>query len=513
MFDFKKLLLKKVTLNKIKFSGFKAGMTTTLDESMLSPKYAKKLFNYTVKDGALKKGMGFSTVMLPDSEDVLNSEENPLPNTPNNLAIKNLWQFRRYLISMKHVHSNVIFQLEDGSLHFFLSVTIMPHIWSLNLNAPNEFTGNIVGVNYHLNGDDKLILFIPEQSRIIVIGTGDVGDVIEDAPNLVDIELHHERLFAIKEGDRRTLMFSANLDPTNWNVTLEEAGFIDFRDERGEILKLVSFNDYLYVFREFGVSRVSAYGSQEEFSVTHLYSSSSRIYADSVVASGDRILFFTNEGLFSFDGFSGNRIRLGIENLLKNEPNHFSKATFFEDKYYLALRMNFEDDLVIGCEAEEDFVNNALIEYDILTGDINILRGVDILNLLPLKEKVLSKLLAIFRGENSNKFGQLDYSGKFFDDELEGMWTSPKTDFGYPGKLKIIKEVFIKTEGDCQIVIESEKEKKTYKVKGKKTYQRVKTNVLGQEIEISFVSKNQDNVLITSPEVTFGVIGWWKKNF
>lgn len=513
MFDFKKLLLKKVSLNKLKFSGFRSGMTTVVDESMLAPKFAKKVFNYTTKDGALKSGLGFSNLTLPDTEDVFEAVENPLPTTPNGLAVKNLWQFRRYLISLKHVHSNVVFQLEDGSLYYFLSVTMIPHLWALGLNVPNEFTGNMVGVNYHLNGDDKLILFVPEESKIVVIGTGNVGTIISDAPNLVDIELHHERLFAIKEGDRRTLMFSANLDPTNWNLTLEEAGFIDFRDERGEIIKLVSFNDYLYVFREFGVSRVSAYGSQEEFSVTHLYSSSSKIYPESVVACGDRILFFTSEGLFVFDGFSGNKINLGIENLLKNEPNHNSRAVFFEDKYYLALRINFEDGFAVGCELEEGFVNNTLIEFNIQTGEVNILRGVDILNLLPLKEKVLSKLVAIFRGQHSNKFGQLDFSGKVFGQELESIWQSPKTDFGHPGKQKIVKEVFIKTQSDCEIVVASEKEKKVYKVKGKGAYQRVKTNVTGQEIEVSFVSKGQDNVLITPPEITFGVIGWLNKKF
>lgn len=508
MFDFKKLLLKKVTLNKFKFSAFKAGMITTVDESMLSPKYAKKLFNYTVKDGSLKNGLGFSRLTLPYDENVMGSEELPTPDTSGNLAIKNLWQFRRYLNNVEKLLSNIVFQLEDGSLYFLLATAPLHHMWPITLNHPNEFTGNIVGVNYHLNGYDRLILFIPEQSRIMLIDTGDMGHLIEDAPNLVDIELHHERLFAIKEGDRKTLMFSANLDPTNWNVTLEEAGFIDFRDERGQILKLVSFNDYLYVFREFGVSRVSAYGSQEEFSVTHLYSSSSRIYANSVVACGDRILFFTNEGLFAFDGFSGNKINLGIENMLKNEPNHHCQAVFFEEKYYLALRMNFEDEFVVGCEKDEGYINNVLIEYDIQNGDLNILRGVDVLNLLPLKEKTISKLIAIFRGENSNKFGQLDYSGKNFDEDLESVWTSPKTDFGHPGKLKVVKEVFIKTAGDCKIILESEKEKKIYKVKGKDTYQRIKTNVLGQEIQISFVSKSADNVLITSPEITFGVVGW-----
>lgn len=501
------LLLKKVRNQTITFSAFKAGMNTLLDESMLPTKYAKTTFNYTVKDGTLKNGMGFSTLMLPRSFDPLYEEQRAAIPLPSDLSIINLWQNRTYSHNLERLTSHIIIHVDNGELFNLPVVAPTQHTSKIDFIEQILFTGSITGVNYQLNGDDCFLLFVPSQKRILVISNAMIAEIIEDMPELFDIELHHERLFAIPNGDKRTLMFSANLDPTNWNPELDEGGFINLLDERGIVLKLVSFNDYLYVFREFGVSRVSAYGSQEDFSVTHLFSSSSQIYKDSVVACGDRILFFTSDGLFVFDGFSGNKISIGIENLLTNQPNHNCKGAFFENKYYLALRINFDDGVQVHCEKQEDYVNNALLEYNIQTGEVNIMRGVDISELLPVKEKQVSRLVASFRGENAYRLGQLDSSGLFFENQLEAVWSSPKTNFGYAGKTKILKEVVIQTSAPCRIVVESDVETKTYEVKGKNKVQRIKTYVIGESMQISFVSKSPESIEIKPPQITIGVVG------
>lgn len=45
----------------------------------------------------------------------------------------------------------------------------------------------------------------------------------------------------------------------------DEAGFINFSDECGDVIKVVSFSNYLYVFREYGIFRLTAYGDQNDF--------------------------------------------------------------------------------------------------------------------------------------------------------------------------------------------------------------------------------------------------------
>ena len=104
-------------------------------------------------------------------------------------------------------------------------------------------------------------------------GVSDPYEVL-DAPKISSMALHYERLFATVDGEKNSVWFSDDLDPTNWSMSLDEAGFIELIDERGALLKVVSFLDYIYIFREYGISRLTAYGDQTSFSVSNLFVSS-----------------------------------------------------------------------------------------------------------------------------------------------------------------------------------------------------------------------------------------------
>ena len=57
------------------------------------------------------------------------------------------------------------------------------------------------------------------------------------------------------------------------------------------------------------------------------------------------------------------------------------------DNYYLSLRLDFNDENKILCE-NEGFVNNALIIVNTLDLTCEIVRGVDIKSLLPIKTDI-----------------------------------------------------------------------------------------------------------------------------
>lgn len=513
MFLSKKLLLKKVKDYKIDFTAFSSGMNTEIDENLLPIKYAKKFYNFAIKNGSLKTGLGFNFLSLPVSYNTYEKNERLLPTSPNNSAIKGLWHYKYFSHSMGSSRHKIVFYTDEKLLYFTFTISSLSEFWTMFPPfEPEYFEGKIDAINYHLNGLDSLIMVVPQEQKIIVFDSNDDINVIDNAPNLITIGLHYERLFAVLEGDRKTLMFSANLDPTNWNVDEDEGGFIDMRDERGRINKIVSFNDYVYVFRDYGVSRVSAYGDQNDFSVTQLFVSSSKIFGNSVVSCGDRIMFLSRDGLHVFDGYSTVKLKLNIEILLQNENNDNCNAVFFRNKYYLACRMDFDDGLQLGCEGySEGYQNNTLIEYDIKSGDLNILRGVDILNMISIEESNVSKLAACFNGEFKSYFGQLDESGTLFGNPLKCCWQSPYSNFGHPNKIKIVKEISIKTNSDCCIVVKSDKEEKEYLVKGSPVTQRIKTHVLGELIQISFLSEGSEETLISAPQIVIGVVQWQKK--
>lgn len=505
MFYSKKLLLKKLKTYRLSYTSFSSGMNSEVDENLLPLKQGRLVYNYTVKNGALKNGLGFSPASFPKGYDDL--VERTILSLPEDISITALWHFKYFDTNDFKIKHKIVFSTSTQKIYFFQTISSGSAIFDMFSLDDKTFEGEMLGINYHLNGDDCLIIIIPKEKKIVVFHSDDSAEIIENAPELVSICLHYERLFAILEGDRKTLMFSANLDPTNWEVDSESGGFIEMHDERGSINKIVSFNDYVYVFRDYGVSRVSAYGDQSEFSVSQLFISSSKIYGNSVTSCGDRILFLARDGLHAFDGYSTSKINLNIESMLLNINNEKCASVFYNGKYYLACKLDFGDEEKIGCEDYEGgYVNNALIELDLNSGDINIMRGVDILSMIAVEEEQFSKLIACFNGKYHNRLGQLNHNGKVFGEVLKKEWVSPYSNLGYPNQLKIVKEILIKTKGECLVKIKSDIEEKEYKISGKNTTQRVLTNVRGELIQISFVSNDSFDVEISSPEIIVGVV-------
>ena len=69
------------------------------------------------------------------------------------------------------------------------------------------------------------------------------------------MDIHYERLFVTTTNEKSKVLFSDDLDPTLWSIDLSEAGFIEMVDERGALNRVISFNDYLYIFRDYLAAR------------------------------------------------------------------------------------------------------------------------------------------------------------------------------------------------------------------------------------------------------------------
>ena len=138
----------------------------------------------------------------------------------------------------------------------------------------------------------------------------------ENAPQILSACVHYERLFVTVAGERNAVWFSDDLDVTNWDVSLEGAGFIEMADDGGAILKAISFAGRVYLFRRYSIARLTAYADQTEFDLVTLYASSGRILEDTVCVCGDRVMFAAQNGLFVFDGVSTARVLERLDGLL-----------------------------------------------------------------------------------------------------------------------------------------------------------------------------------------------------
>jgi hypothetical protein len=495
----KGLLLKNNRTYKLSLSTFKYGINTETDENSLPFRYAKLTYNYNFKRGALQTGIGFELLTLPRTIGGVREMSFFTPIT----QVKQLWLFP-YFYNLLNVKAHMLVMSVDNHMYYTELVTMDPYYIRI---APSNlvFTSESNALYYNINGED-VMLFTSATDGMFVFHPTIPSALEAEAPKIVSMCRHYERVFAIEDGKRNKLVFSANLDPTNWNFDLDEAGYIELIDDRGGLERVVSFNDYVYIFKEYGISRLSAYGDQSEFSLSSLFVSSGKIYGNSVCLCGDRIMFLSRDGIYSFNGYSATKISLNIESLFE-EDNEKCCSAYHNGKYYLGCRLHYNDGENIGCESYADgYINNTLIELDLKSGDINIVRGVDLKSLCSIEYGAISKLLASFNNEHKAKVGQMTNDGKLFGTALKKVWVSPNTNLGYPDKIKKVRALSLISKYDCKVKIKTDKEEKSFDIKGSDTTSTIHPNVVGEMVQFSFESESAD-AYIAVPEITIGVGG------
>lgn len=498
-----KLLLKNKSTYKLTLSTFKYGINTETDENSLPYKYAKVTYNYIFKRGALQTGIGFDELYLPETTDE-NPEMRKMFVEGTFTQLNKLWLFPFYNTTY-NVRDNMLVLSHDNKVKFANIISIDPGFFNIDITNQLAFTSEPNAVYYNINGNDVMLITSATDGMYVFHPTS-IATLDSNAPKIISICRHYERVFAIEEGKRNKLLFSANLDPTNWTGE-NEAGYIEIIDDRGCLEKVVSFNDYVYIFKQYGISRLSAYGDQTEFNLSSVFVTSGKIYGNSVCVCGDRIMFLSRDGIYSFNGYSATKLSLNIESLFA-ENNDNCCCAYHNGKYYLGCRLKYDDGEVIGCEGYTGgYVNNSLIELDLKTGDISLTRGVDLKSLCSIEYETVNKLAVLFNNEHKKKLGEMNHSGKVFGTALKKVWASSYSNLGFPDKIKKIEKVTLLTKEDCVVKIKTDVEEKSFEVKGKDVTSVFYPNLKGEmfQFKIETIGSLAD---ISAPEITFGISRW-----
>lgn len=188
--------------------------------------------------------------------------------------------------------------------------------------------------NMMFNDGTRLVLYSPSRLTIrlpkiflevSVTGMCDAaGAVLADGARIVYL-LGEKYLFYLR--DRDLIRFSTTTGGTglayhgervfycsgmrvNWSKAYPErgfamtdsqaAGYFDHVDETfGNILKLVSMGDYIYLFHEHGISRMYVTADALDFRVEKFYTGYTNLHERSIGNCGDKLYFFADGTLFS----------------------------------------------------------------------------------------------------------------------------------------------------------------------------------------------------------------------
>lgn len=492
---YKNLLSTKKTKNKeFVFDCFSLNPRVDEENDTIPEGEAKLIYNFISENKSLKTGYGLKDLQMPISTSDVYYEE-PISLRGND--VKTMWKMKWYDKGTNQ-DKYYLFYFNNENMICYDNLFTKRNI---TLIIPNEFKTTPYVCFYRNNGVDSLLLSSQDVGLMII--TGDKAETNKTAPQIISCCSHYGKLFAITAEARGRLVYIENTNIMSWDDSKTKK--LDFSDERGDLNKIISFEDNLYLFRDYGITRISEYGSGEEFAINHMYLSNHYIYPNSIVQYQDKIFFFDNDGIKIFDGNSVKNIDIKYLKLSKNCDNRNCYGICFENKYFLACRLNFSDNQKLGCEnSVNGYLNNAVIVYNISSGHIDIMRGVDIRQMLVLSNPYKTKLIASFNNDYKNKIGEFTLDGCIFENKNQNLFYTGYLDFSLPGVKKKIKYLLIRSKFNCKIEIKNEKINKIINLRGKESLQKLRVNLTGTQFEIKITNseaKSNISSLILGVEI------------
>ena len=374
--------------------------------------HATTCYNYHPTN-SLNNSKGVACAMFPKSE--TNKSEKELYISQAGITkINGIAYFKQYQATGNFTTYRLLVYGEDKKVYINQMIDNSYELfWLYNL----EFNTAPIILTYKKDDTDACILASDDQMK--VWETGYSPYTINDVPIITSMCMNDNVLFCTIKNPAFKVWYATDLDIKNIGNISNFSGFISLEDELGDARKIVTFNEDVYVFRDYGITKINYL--KKEISTAQVYVSNTLIYPNTVSVCGNNILFMTKGGLHSFNGVKVTKTNI---ELLHDFPieNAGAVASSLGEKYYLALNLNFKDGKQILCE--NDCVNNVLLIIDTLDFSYQIIRGVDIKSLLPVKTPVFEKMLVIFNSGPVNKIGEVTSSSKLMDDNLPKFWQS-----------------------------------------------------------------------------------------
>ncbi len=445
---------------------FSGGVESGVNERILPLAYAAESFNFSVKSGALCDGGGIKRANF--SGKTLNF---------NNIAAKarRLYYLKTYDEQSSDYKNRILIYFDDG----YVYQAIVGEDDSFKKIEDLYFESAPIAVRYTYNGKNVIIFSSGSAMKIF---DGDITENVSDAPAVTSMCMHGERLFVTEDGEKTTLWYSDDFDPANWDISLSEAGFIDLRDERGSLLKAVELGGYVYVFRNYGITRVTAYGDQTEFATDGICASSGKIYQGSITLCGDKIVYLAEDGFYCFSGGAPYRILTKLDGFLRGANNSSAKGVYFNGELFVSLNLNLKN----GAES-------CVLRYNFSEKSATFLCGFNVIDFEQLNGENEYKLL--FLCENMNEVGELSEYSEFFGADIIKKWQSGFSDLGKPETEKTLRGISLYSDKPAKLIITSERATATVNFCGSDCDEYVKIALKGKAFEFCIKSESKNSVI------------------
>lgn len=487
---------------QICITDFQNGLDTKTAENITEFNRAVEAYNFDYKSGALTESLGFEDLTLPFTSQDGSAEGSILwQEGIENSVIKKIAHYKQFFTNTNSRIDKIILISGNNNVFFGRIVTEVPSFVQLD---KIQYTKIPKMFNY-TDGTYDAIIFTNEADGLNSWNGQVATKHYEYAPVVADMCIYKGRTFAVIGGERLTIrtepmnLFLWTVEPStiNTNITLDS--------ERGYINRLLAFNGYMYAIRDFGITRITWYESDNSYAVSEVLCAGSKMYADTACICGNKGIVLCKDGLYQFNNIVAEKLDLKLDRMLNGVANSNAVGAFRNGVYYLACRLNFCDDKKIGVEVDENYKNNALISLDVATNKYSILRGIDICDLCTIQHESADKLLACFNTYYTTKIGQLTTDGKTFGEISPRLWKTPLSDIGYSDKIKYVKEISLLSKYDIKLNIFSDSQSKSFNIKGSNLITRIPVKLKGKQIGLS-IESTTEKAYVSNLKITLDLL-------
>ncbi len=381
-------------------------------------------YNY-LPTNKLLNSKGVDVATFPYDKDDLT--EYPLNTDSLNLeSVNGVTHFKQFYASSGNTQHRILVYGSDKKVYInqmFKQDTGLYWLYSLTFDS--------APITLAYKKDDLDSIILTSKNEMKIWQTGYSPYTVENVPIITSMCMNEGVLFCTIQEPAFKIWYATDLNPETVGNISKNSGYISLEDDLGYARKIITFDQDVYVFRDYGISKINFI--KNKATVTEIYQSQTKIYSNTVNNCGNIVMFMTGEGLYTFNGVKVSKTSIEIKELLTSQ-NDNAVATSLADNYYLALRLNFNDGKKIMCE-NEDYVNNAILVFNTSNFSYEIIRGVDVKSLYTLKTELCEKVLLTFNTQHKTKLGQIIDSSTCFGEPLVKYWSSGNIIDGYNPKI------------------------------------------------------------------------------
>ncbi|MDR0855696.1 MAG: hypothetical protein LBN25_04920 [Christensenellaceae bacterium] len=308
---------------------------------------------------------------------------------------------------------------------------------SLTLNGKAEF------LNCYLSSvpESAMLIFDPLGGLFIMHPNGTLS-TYQSGPLIKSPVYHYLRVWGT-DGHNK-VFFSNDDDPTNFSSESTGGGTVLLPDEYGRILKLVSYKDALYLFKEKAIFRLTAYADPGAFTISKVLVTDGAVSGGSVAEGNGKIYYAAGKRIFEFDGFTATPVFAAVEHTVENYAG--SQGIVFNGSYYLSATVN--DDTEYENALIRLYLDGNGIEY------FNAFKVGSFLTVSYPQGQYLLVLGAVSAQQRALQTVVFTQDMTMYDnDYVPSLAVTADTNLGSPDKKKALKRLYASVESDTAITV------------------------------------------------------------